>query len=155
MGKGKKGAKKKKKKNNNKVVVKRGKEEDDRKKREKEKERQQEQLNEQFLYACRNQTIAEVKALLERGADLFCCNKKKSNCLHFACWNEDYEAAEKIVAYLIKKQTEAVVTALFQKQEVFLEIFDHKHWMCKLKMTREILLYILPVIRVQLMWFSS
>jgi ankyrin repeat protein len=128
MGKGKKGAKKKKKKNN-KVVVKRGKEEDDRKKREKEEQKEmQEQLNMELLYACMYKTRAEVKALLERGADLFCCNENEQNCLFTACWNEDYKAAEKIVAYLIKKQTEAVVSALVQKQEVFLQIFDHQHW---------------------------
>jgi ankyrin repeat protein len=129
---GKKGAKKK--KNNKRVVVKRGKEEDDRKKREKEederkqklieKEKQQEELNKELLDACRYKTIAKVKALLERGAR---CNNGR-NGLHLACQNEDYKAAEKIVAYLIKKQTEAVVTALVQKQEVFLQIFDDKHW---------------------------
>jgi ankyrin repeat protein len=136
MKRGKKGAKKK--KNNTRVVAKRWKEEDDRKKREKEederkqklieKERQQEQLNKELLYACRNKTIAEVKALLERGANLLHCDENELNCLHLACCNEDYEAAEKIVVYLIKKQTEAVVTALVLKQEVFLQIFDHKHW---------------------------
>jgi ankyrin repeat protein len=112
------------------VVVKRGKEEDDRQKREKEeaKERQQEQLNKDLLYACRYKTIADVEALLERGADLFHCDENEQHCLHAACYNEDYKAAEKIVAYLINKQTEAVVTALVQKQEVFLQIFDHKHW---------------------------
>jgi ankyrin repeat protein len=95
------------------VAVKREKEEDERGIEEEEEERkkqkvveeemQQETLNEEFLNACLEKGVDEVKALVERGADLFHCNENSQSGLHFACQNEDYDGAEEIVKYLIQK----------------------------------------------------
>jgi ankyrin repeat protein len=113
MARGKKGGKE------GRVAVKREKEggdeeEEEERKKQKviEEEMQQETLNEEFLNACLEKGVDEVKALLERGADLFHCDESGRNGLHLACQNEDYEAAEEIVKYLI------------QKHKVLLRMFD-------------------------------
>jgi ankyrin repeat protein len=49
-----------------------------------------------------------VKALLERGADLTYNGGDTQKGLFMACWNEDYEAGEEIVAYLLKLRKESV-----------------------------------------------
>jgi ankyrin repeat protein len=94
------------------VVVKREKEKDERENEEEEErkkqkveeeEKAQEQLNNKFLQACWKKTLADVKALVERGAEVFYCDTRWRNGLIRACQNEDYEAGEEIVAYLIKK----------------------------------------------------
>jgi hypothetical protein len=54
--------------------------------------------------------------VVERGAELFHFNENGQNALHYACWNEDYEAAEEIVVYLIKKH------------KALLNMFDRQHW---------------------------
>jgi ankyrin repeat protein len=108
-----------------KVTKKREKEEDERENEEEEEERkkqkvlgeeEQEALNKEFLDACWKKKLGNAKALVERGADVFYCDKKGKNGLHYACANEDYEAAEEIVKYLI------------QKQKALLRMFDSKHW---------------------------
>jgi ankyrin repeat protein len=94
------------------VAVKREKEEDERENEEEEEERKkqkveeadQERLNKKFLDACYKKKLKDVKGLVERGADLFFCNINGANALHCACSNKNYEAAEEIVVYLIKKQ---------------------------------------------------
>jgi ankyrin repeat protein len=92
------------------VAVKREIEEDERDHEEEKEERkkqkveeEQETLNKEFLYACWKKKLGNVKAIVERGADLFHCNTHGLNGVHHACLNEDYEEAEMIVAYLIKK----------------------------------------------------
>jgi ankyrin repeat protein len=94
------------------------KEEEEERKRQKvvEEEKQQEALNKEFLDACRYKTVVQVKSLLERGADLFHCDEEESNGLHLACWNKDYEAAEEIAQYLIKKH------------KGLLRMFDNDQW---------------------------
>jgi ankyrin repeat protein len=63
----------------------------------------QEHLNEAFLDACQDAKVGEVKALVERGADLLYRDEDGVNALQCACQNEDYEGAEEIVTYLIEK----------------------------------------------------
>jgi ankyrin repeat protein len=121
MARGKKGTAKK-----GQVAKKREKEEDERENEGEEEERKkqkvaeeeeaQEKLNEEFLYACVCETVYEVKDVVERGADLLHCNKHGLNGLQLACQNKDYEVAEEIALYLIKKH------------KVFLRMFDNKQW---------------------------
>jgi ankyrin repeat protein len=92
-------------------------EEEERKKQKVvEEEKQQETLNKEFLRACRYKTLDAVKALVERGADWFHCDEKGQSSLHLACQNEDYEAVEEIVKYLI------------QKHKTLLRMFDNELW---------------------------
>jgi ankyrin repeat protein len=120
MARGKKGTAKK-----GRVAKKREKEEEERENEEEEEgkkqkvaeeEKQQETLNKEFLHACEYKTVVHVKAVLERGADLFHCDEEESNALHFACQNEDYAAGEEIVKYLIKKH------------KFLLRGIDDEHW---------------------------
>jgi hypothetical protein len=90
MGKGKKGAAKE-----GRVAVKREKEEEDRENEEEKEDTKkqkllggevQEELNEDFLDACYEQPLKEVKSLVERGADLLYFDKASGrNALQFAC----------------------------------------------------------------------
>jgi ankyrin repeat protein len=91
------------------VAVKREKEEDERENEEEEEERkrqkvdEQARLNQALLDALLKGNASVVKSLVERGADLFFCTDSGVNALFMACQNQDYEAAEEIVMYLIRK----------------------------------------------------
>jgi ankyrin repeat protein len=117
MEKGKRGTAKK-----GRVAKKREKEEEDRENEEEERKKQKveeeekEELNEEFLDACRYETLDEVKDVVERGAELLHFYENGKNGLHLACLNEDCEAGEEIVVYLVKKQ------------KALLKMFDDKHW---------------------------
>jgi ankyrin repeat protein len=80
-------------------------------------EEEQQELNEDFLDACYEEPLDEVKRLVEGGADLLYCDAYEGkNGLHLACQNKDFEAAEEIVKFLIKKC------------KALLEMVDDEQW---------------------------
>jgi ankyrin repeat protein len=77
--------------------------EEEERKRQKLEVDEQARLSRALLDALLKGNASVVKSLVERGADLFFCTDSGVNALLLACKNEDYEAAEEIVTYLIRK----------------------------------------------------
>ena len=55
-----------------------------------------------FCMMCGAETVEEVERAVEEGADVWSCDENGRNGLHWVCQNE-WEEAEKIVRYLMKK----------------------------------------------------